>query len=134
MQGKVLEYALRQAPGEAGGATGRCLFILCWAASMANACCLLPRAAPARRKAPRYSQPDHTTRASQLDLPAFRHAHSTFDTLPATPAPRHAADYMTKVIVKGRNSSSTKVSEIMTPAEKLFTVTPKHRWGGSPFR
>lgn len=35
-------------------------------------------------------------------------------------------DYMTKVIVKGRNSSSTKVSEIMTPAEKLFTVTPKH--------
>ena len=36
---------------------------------------------------------------------------------------------MTKVIVKGKNSSSTKVAEIMTPAEKLVTVTPKHRCG-----
>ncbi|GAB4814542.1 hypothetical protein N2152v2_001588 [Parachlorella kessleri] len=35
-------------------------------------------------------------------------------------------DYMTKIIVKGKNSSSTKVSEVMTPAEKLVTVTPKH--------
>ena len=33
---------------------------------------------------------------------------------------------MTKIIVKGKNSSSTKVSEVMTPAEKLVTVTPKH--------
>lgn len=36
------------------------------------------------------------------------------------------ADYMTKVIVKGRNSSSTKVTEIMTPADRLIMVTPKH--------
>ncbi|EFN60181.1 hypothetical protein CHLNCDRAFT_33710 [Chlorella variabilis] len=35
-------------------------------------------------------------------------------------------DYLTKVVVKGKQSSSTKVSEIMTPAHKLQTVTPKH--------
>jgi hypothetical protein len=31
------------------------------------------------------------------------------------------------VVVKGKLSSSTKVAEIMTPAQKLATVTPKHR-------
>jgi CBS domain-containing protein len=35
-------------------------------------------------------------------------------------------DYLTKVVVKGRNSSSTKVSEIMTPVKDLIMVTPKH--------
>eukprot|EP00889_Picochlorum_renovo_P004122 jgi/Picre1/31152/NNA_006506.t1 len=35
-------------------------------------------------------------------------------------------DYLTKVVVKGRNSSNTKVSEIMTPAKNLVMVTPKH--------
>lgn len=38
----------------------------------------------------------------------------------------HNADYLTKVVVKGRNSSNTKVSEIMTPAASLVTVTPAH--------
>lgn len=36
------------------------------------------------------------------------------------------ADYLTKVVVKGKNSSNTKVSEIMTPSKSLITVTPKH--------
>jgi CBS domain-containing protein len=36
------------------------------------------------------------------------------------------SDYLTKVVVKGKLSSSTKVAEIMTPAQKLATVTPKH--------
>jgi signal-transduction protein with cAMP-binding, CBS, and nucleotidyltransferase domain len=35
-------------------------------------------------------------------------------------------DYLTKVVVKGRNSSNTKVREIMTPAASLVTVTPHH--------
>ena len=30
------------------------------------------------------------------------------------------------MVVKGRNSSSTKVSDIMTPAKSLVTVTPHH--------
>ena len=38
------------------------------------------------------------------------------------------ADYLTKVVVKGKQSSSTKVAEIMTPADKLATVTSQHRW------
>ena len=37
-----------------------------------------------------------------------------------------SADYLTKVVVKGKNSSNTKVAEIMTPQDKLVTVTPKH--------
>lgn len=35
-------------------------------------------------------------------------------------------DYLNKVVVKGRQSGSTKVEEIMTPAEVLETVTPQH--------
>lgn len=35
-------------------------------------------------------------------------------------------DYLTKVVVKGKNSSNTKVADIMTPSEKLVTVTPRH--------
>lgn len=35
-------------------------------------------------------------------------------------------DYLTKVVVKGRNSSNTKISEIMTPSKSLVTVTPQH--------
>ena len=35
-------------------------------------------------------------------------------------------DYLTKVVVKGRNSSNTKVSDIMTPVKDLIMVTPKH--------
>jgi CBS domain-containing protein len=30
------------------------------------------------------------------------------------------------VVVKGRNSSSTRVSEVMTPTASLVTVTPAH--------
>lgn len=37
-----------------------------------------------------------------------------------------AADYLTKIVVKGRNSSNTKVSDVMTPSQSLITVTPKH--------
>lgn len=35
-------------------------------------------------------------------------------------------DYLTKIVVKGRNSSNTKVSAVMTPGESLITVTPSH--------
>ncbi|PRW60603.1 CBS domain-containing mitochondrial [Chlorella sorokiniana] len=35
-------------------------------------------------------------------------------------------DYLNKVVVKGKQSSSTKVSDIMTPSEVLLTVTPQH--------
>ncbi|KAG7667069.1 hypothetical protein Ndes2526B_g04440 [Nannochloris sp. 'desiccata'] len=35
-------------------------------------------------------------------------------------------DYLTKVVVKGRQSTNTKVSEIMTPATNLLTVSPQH--------
>ncbi|KAL4421922.1 hypothetical protein ABPG77_005206 [Micractinium sp. CCAP 211/92] len=35
-------------------------------------------------------------------------------------------DYLNKVVVKGKQSSSTRVSEIMTPAGVLETVTPQH--------
>jgi len=35
-------------------------------------------------------------------------------------------DYLTKVVVHGKNSHCTKVSEIMTPAQKLRVLTPKH--------
>jgi hypothetical protein len=38
---------------------------------------------------------------------------------------------MTKVVIKGKQSSSTKVSDIMTPSDKLITVTPNHRWAGA---
>lgn len=34
---------------------------------------------------------------------------------------------MTKVVVKGKQSNVTKVSDIMTPKELLTTVTPQHR-------
>ena len=56
---------------------------------------------------------------------AAHYPHTKNTPWPSAPS----ADYMTKVIVKGKNSSSTKVAEIMTPAEKLVTVTPKHRCG-----
>lgn len=35
-------------------------------------------------------------------------------------------DYLTKVVVKGKQSTSTRISDIMTPSDKLVTVTPKH--------
>jgi len=35
-------------------------------------------------------------------------------------------DYLTKVVVKGRNSHSTKVCDIMTPVKDLMMVTPKN--------
>lgn len=35
-------------------------------------------------------------------------------------------DYLTKIVVKGKSSSSVPVHEIMTPAQKLMTVTPNH--------
>lgn len=35
-------------------------------------------------------------------------------------------DYLNKVVVKGRQSSSTRVADIMTPAGVLETVTPQH--------
>lgn len=35
-------------------------------------------------------------------------------------------DYLTKVVVQGKNSHCTKVSEIMTPAQKLRVLTPSH--------
>ena len=34
---------------------------------------------------------------------------------------------MTKVVIKGKSSSSTRVQDIMTPAASLITVTPNHR-------
>ena len=38
----------------------------------------------------------------------------------------HAADYLTKVVVKGKSSTSVHVREVMTPAARLMTVTPNH--------
>lgn len=35
-------------------------------------------------------------------------------------------DYLTKVVVEGRNSLTTHVQEIMTPAHKLKMLTPEH--------
>lgn len=35
------------------------------------------------------------------------------------------ADYLTKVVVVGKQSTSTNVREIMTPQNKLMTVTPQ---------
>ena len=35
-----------------------------------------------------------------------------------------ARDYLTKVVVKGRNSHNTKVCDIMTPVKELVMVTP----------
>ena len=35
-------------------------------------------------------------------------------------------DYLTKVVVKGRNSHNTKVCDIMTPVKDLVMVTPKN--------
>jgi len=35
-------------------------------------------------------------------------------------------DYLTKVVVQGKNSHCTKVAEIMTPAQKLRILTPHH--------
>ena len=35
------------------------------------------------------------------------------------------ADYLTKVVVVGKQSTSTNVQEIMTPQSKLMTVSPQ---------
>ena len=40
--------------------------------------------------------------------------------------PAWLADYLTKVVVKGKSSSQVPVQEVMTPAAKLMTVTPNH--------
>ena len=37
-----------------------------------------------------------------------------------------STDYLTKVVVKGRQSTNTKISEIMTPSSSLITVSPQH--------
>ncbi len=39
---------------------------------------------------------------------------------------RACADYLTKVVVKGKQSAQTKVEEVMTPQAVLITVTPEH--------
>ena len=36
------------------------------------------------------------------------------------------ADYLTKVVVKGKSSTSVHVQDVMTPASRLMTVTPNH--------
>lgn len=35
-------------------------------------------------------------------------------------------DYLTKVVVKGKSSTSVHVKDVMTPASRLMTVTPNH--------
>ena len=35
-------------------------------------------------------------------------------------------DYLTKVVVKGKSSTTVHVEEVMTPASRLMTVTPNH--------
>ena len=37
-----------------------------------------------------------------------------------------SADYLTKVVVKGKSSTIVHVQEVMTPASRLMTVTPNH--------
>lgn len=39
---------------------------------------------------------------------------------------RYRADYLTKIVVVGKSSSNTKVTEIMTPQSKMMTVPPTH--------
>ena len=36
------------------------------------------------------------------------------------------ADYLTKLVVKGKSSTTVPVHEVMTPAQRLMTVTPNH--------
>ena len=50
------------------------------------------------------------------------------------PSSPGTADYLNKVVVKGKQSSETKVTEIMTPAHVLETVTPQHRQAQTPPR
>jgi CBS domain-containing protein len=66
--------------------------------------------------------------AAKIDLRAHQR-----DAKPLTSAAKDAVvgivterDYLTKVVVKGRNSSSTRVADIMTPRDVLVTVTPHH--------
>ena len=46
--------------------------------------------------------------------------------LPLSEQPFLYADYLTKVVVKGKSSSNVHVHEVMTPAARLMTVTPNH--------
>ena len=62
---------------------------------------------------------------SALPPPTLTPTHTLTAIHPPTHPPH--ADYLNKVVVKGKNSSSTKVADIMTPTEKLITVTPNHR-------
>lgn len=60
---------------------------------------------------------------AKVDLSADNRPNSSSDAVVGIFTER---DYLTKVVVKGRNSSNTKVSEIMTPSASLITVTPQH--------
>lgn len=54
-------------------------------------------------------------RAAAHTSPAFPHTQN------------HAApDYLTKVVVEGRSSTSTPVTSIMTPSRQLAVLTPEH--------
>lgn len=60
---------------------------------------------------------------SEIELSGGKRAVTSHDAVVGIFTER---DYLTKVVVKGRNSSNTKVSEIMTPSKSLITVTPDH--------